>query len=104
MYAVLAVSALFVLVIAGALLVYYKRRAAVRTGKKTSALGELVNVDAAGQIIPEEGDPVEWGIGSNHFDFGSGGISREIRDTDDNLVHWLGDSQPRRRNHDLLAL
>ena len=67
-------------------------------------MGDLVNVDVAGQIILEEGDPVEWGIGANQFAFNDEAVAHELRTADYNLVHWFGEFQPRRRSADLLAL
>ena len=67
-------------------------------------MGHLVNTDVDGQIIPEEGDPVEWGIGAHQFHFDDEAVSHELRTADDNLLNPLGEFQPRRRNPDYLAL
>ena len=104
LYIVIAVAVFILLIAAGAVIVYFSRRFILRTSKKTSAMGDLVNVDVAGQIIPEEGDPVEWGIGANQFAFNDEAVAHELRTADDNLVHWFGEFQPRRRSADLLAL
>lgn len=65
-YIIIAVVACLLLSCAAAYFWYYKRREFVQS-KKNMALADLTSLNIQGEVIPEEGDPVEWGFGNSSY-------------------------------------
>ena len=78
---------------------------------KTNALSKIAGMQNTGEIIPEEGDSVEWGVSHNQFQFYDnmptvhGGL-HNYYEWDDEWSHGVGNTEPATLNKktDLLTL
>ena len=77
-YLVVLIPVLVLSILAGALCLYLRRRAAASVENKTVAIRRLANTDGTGQIVPYEGDPITIGVGPRQYYFDEDTVSHVV--------------------------
>ena len=109
-YIYIAIAIFLGVSLASVLAWYLHRRNRTHT-LKTNALSKIAGMQNTGEIIPEEGDNVEWGVSQHQFQFYDdmptthGGLNNYY-EWDDEWSHGLGSTEPATfsKKADLLTL